>query len=135
MTSSDQARALLLRDVDSFDKLQALLLLAKEPAREWTVRELSQQLALDHALVVAALDALGDSGLVRAHASEPVTFRFEPGSPELAQAVEALVALHHQDCFWVMNVITRRAIDRLRGATAAYFSGMRSRKAIADDED
>ena len=70
MTSSDQARTLLLRHVDSFDKLQALLLLANAPGREWTAGELGQHLALDHELVIDALKALCQSGLVRAHASD-----------------------------------------------------------------
>lgn len=115
-------RQFLLDNVTTYDELEALLLLQRQPSVDWTSVAAAHTLALpvDHCEV--ALENLAARGLV-VLAGNPVAFRFAPASKELAEATEQLQHAYRNDRFAIVQLMTTNAMDRVRAAALDRLGG------------
>jgi hypothetical protein len=118
MEVHDQVWRLLLDKVDSFEKLEVLMLLSAKP-REWTVRAATEELRLPEPLVETAMLDLCAVSLLE---KEGQAFRYQPATPELAREAEALTRMYVEDRIRVLNVLSSAAFDRIRSSAATAFA-------------
>jgi hypothetical protein len=84
----EQARTLIAAtSVDSVISLEVLLLLYRQPEREWTDAEVAAELLISTSWRHARLADLARDGLLAEMGSPPHTYRYYPSSMELNAAV------------------------------------------------
>lgn len=103
--------------IKSVWSLELLLLLHRDPNRSWLGEELVRELRGSEDLVNESAGILHAAGLI---ALGEAGVRYGPRSPELAQMVEALVALHAQKPITVMRTIFSSPADKIRSFSDAF---------------
>jgi hypothetical protein len=91
---STAVRAFIDAYVESIDMLRVLLLLARQPQREWRVEDVAAEVKLKPDVARAQLNRLVDHGLAAAQPAGPVmTFRYAPRAVEFDEMVQELIGL------------------------------------------
>jgi len=108
-------------------QLEVLLLIAAQPQRAWTAKDLADLLRIDPAWVDSQLRAMAAGGLV-VQQPDPAAFRFEPRSAELSQAVDELAKTYADRRVTVIGLIFAKPLDKIRSFADAF----RIRKDKAD---
>jgi hypothetical protein len=116
----EPVRRLLLEQLDSIAQLEVLLLLHRTAPDEWDAAQLAQELRIDIAWASEQLDVLQRRGLLTASPSDPSRRRFEPGTPDLAKAVEALAACYADRRVSVVALLYSQSADRIRVFADAF---------------
>lgn len=110
--------------VPSVWALETLLLLRGDPDRAWPVDRLVAELRANATLVSDCVGGLERAGL--AH-GEDGAFRYAPASPMLRDLCDQLEATYRERPVAVVNTITRRRSDPLRGFADSFrFGGWKS---------
>jgi len=122
-----RVRQFIADHVDSVMQLEVLLLVAAGPQRAWTAKDLAELLRIDPAWVDTQLRAMAAGGLL-AQQADPATFRFEPRTADLAQAVDELAKTYADRRVTVIGLIFAKPIDKIRSFADAF----RIRKDKAD---
>lgn len=106
--------------VHSVEQIEVLLLLKKEPAREWTASEVSRALSSHpHSVETRMLD-LRARGLVKSREGEQeFRFRYAP-EPGLDVLVEQLARAYAERRTSVINLIFSKPIDSIRTLADAF---------------
>ena len=81
-TAFQDLRQFLFNNVATYDELEALLLLQRQPELDWAVEAAARALGLPVDQCEAALESLAARGLLVLGAN-PVTFRYAPASKDL----------------------------------------------------
>jgi len=108
------ARGLLEGPVDSFEKLEIVLFLARTPAEPLDVATLVRRTALPHRTIRDAIQDLARAEVVVAVAD--LGWRVHPHGP-WSDAVLAVVDLHNRDRRRLRELMADVALDRLRGGS------------------
>jgi len=106
---TEAARRLLSAVIDSFEKLEIVVHVQRAGYRVPTAAELAKAIPLPLDEVEACLPVLRAHGVL------------DPQGPWRAD-VDALVRLYDEDRIEVMNLMTRRALDRVRKEAARVFA-------------
>ncbi len=106
--------------IDSIEKLEVLLLLRARAEREWTARDVSQELRITEASAVARLEDLAARRLLAVKASSPPSYKFSPASPEDEQDVSALQETYSTRRVSVISFIFSKPLDKVRGFADAF---------------
>jgi hypothetical protein len=122
-----RVRQLIIDHIDSVMQLEVLLLIAAQPQRAWSAKDLADLLRIDPAWVDSQLRAMAAGGLV-AQQPDPAAFRFEPRSAELSQAVDELAKTYADRRVTVIGLIFAKPLDKIRSFADAF----RIRKDKAD---
>ena len=122
-----RVRQFIIDHIDSVMQLEVLLLIASEPGRAWTVKDLAELLRIDPTWVDSQLRAMAARGLV-AQQPDSAAFRFEPRSAELSQALDELAKTYADRRVTVIGLIFAKPIDKIRSFADAF----RIRKDKAD---
>jgi DNA-binding HxlR family transcriptional regulator len=112
-------RQFIADHIDSVMQLEVLLLLAAERQRAWTANDLAELLRIDPTWVDAQLRAMAAAGLV-AQQADPAAFRFDPRTPELAQAVDELAKTYADRRVTVIGLIFAKPMDKIRSFADAF---------------
>lgn len=115
-----RVRAIIAEQIDSVMQLEVLLLLADNPAREWDPAEVAQQFRIDLEWVDSQLRGLAARGLVQIIDGPPVRFRYQPRTPELAQAVAELGQAYANRRVTVIGMIFSKPVDKIRSFADAF---------------
>jgi predicted ArsR family transcriptional regulator len=112
--------AAFLRDcISSYEEVETLLLLARSPARSWSVDEIARSLNVTVDAARAALARLVDVGdLIETVVTSPPRYRYEPGRDALRTAVNELDHAFVEQRLAVVQVMNQNALDRVRGSAA-----------------
>lgn len=114
--------SLLEESVLSIEELELLLLL-RAGGDAPTVSRLADTLTIPEIVAEKALTSLERSGFLT---STPVgkqrAYKFAPHTPQLAAAVEALVAYYQENRMQVILTISNNAIERMRYGVLRRFS-------------
>jgi hypothetical protein len=116
----EDARRLVAQRIRSTTELELLLLVHQLPEQGWTDRDVAQALRDDADHAARILFDLMARGLLRLVKSAPLTYRYGPSSPEIARAVEAVVAAHAAAPDAVRALIRRPASASLRQFADAF---------------
>jgi hypothetical protein len=112
-------RQFIIDHIDSVMQLEMLLLIAAQPQRAWTAKDLAELLRIDPAWVDSQLRAMAAGGLVTEQA-DPPAFRFEPRSADLSQAVDELARTYADRRVTVIGLIFAKPIDKIRSFADAF---------------
>jgi hypothetical protein len=115
----EQVRRLLTVVVDSFEKIELLVLSWRQPDVAWTARLAAERLRLPQDDVQAAITELTTAELL---APADGGYRFAPVSAANRLAADILCHLYEDDRVLVLNVMTGLALERIRGAAATAFA-------------
>jgi hypothetical protein len=102
--------------------LETLILLRNGPERDWTIDQIVAELRANPALVGDCVASLQRAGLVQERAG--IT-RYAPASPGLAVLVDALQDAYRQRPVSLVNLITTRRPDPLKGFADSFRLGGR----------
>lgn len=102
--------------------LETLILLKSGPERDWTMDQLVAELRANPALVGDCVDGLQRAGLVQERQG---TARYAPASPGLAILSDALQDAYRERPVSLVNLITTRRPDPLKGFADSFRLGGR----------
>lgn len=116
-------RRFLFENVTTYDELEALLLIQRQPNTHWAASAASQALGLPEDRCEAALENLAAHPLL-VLIGNPLAFRYAPASKELAEAAEALQKTYRVDRFAIVQLMTDNAMDRVKTAALERLAGV-----------
>lgn len=118
MVTEETVLAFVRHSLRSAWALEMLLLLQRNPAKEWSANALVRELRGSANLVSDSLAMLSRAGLIAA--SESSEYRYHPQSAELAELVTALVTLHAAKPIAVLKTIYTSPDDKIRSFSDAF---------------
>jgi hypothetical protein len=118
----DDVRALLVERIHSFEQLEALLLLRREPRQSWDAHSVSVALKMTVEASIEALDQLRASRLVAEQPGPQRQFRYSPGERALDVTVGRLVVVYDEARLEIIRLMNRNAVDRLRSSAIRTFA-------------
>jgi hypothetical protein len=121
MHLSEVLQQFIVRHINSVDQLEMLLLMEKDPSREWSAEEIARVLFTEPQSISLRLDELAQAGLVAAKpTSEGMRYRYAPNTPELERTVAELAAAYPSYRVAIINLIFSKPIDRIRTFADAF---------------
>jgi hypothetical protein len=118
----EPVRRLLRERVESYEHLEALLLLFREPGRDLSVDHVGQRLGIEAPAAAAALRHLEGCELLVRAGGDPPAWRFRATSAALAADVAALAQAHETARVAVMEQMSANAIERMRTSALRSFA-------------
>jgi hypothetical protein len=116
-------REFLLRNIESYEQLEVLLLLCRERAPAWTPEAVGEKVRLSTLVAMKALDDLTRLKLIdRLEVGRVTSYRFRPASSRTGATVEALLAAYDQTPLAIIHLMNTNALDRVRSAAARSFA-------------
>ncbi|MEP7247010.1 MAG: hypothetical protein ABI885_25460 [Gammaproteobacteria bacterium] len=113
---------LLREHVMSFEQLEIILLLHRQPRQGWSATEISEDRRIPLELVADALTGLETSKLIRRIGNAGERVQLSPAEPATADAVRALALAYQDQHASVMSSMSMNAIERIRSRTLRAFS-------------
>jgi DNA-binding IclR family transcriptional regulator len=117
----ESVRLFLREHMTTFERLEVLLYLRKHAADEHSAKSVGDGLGVPPELTSDALLGLTASGLI-ARANAQGTFRFEPATPELANAAAGLATAYQEQSAAVLSAMSMYAIERIRSGPMRAFA-------------
>lgn len=108
----------LLRHIDSIAQLEGLLLLHKDPDKEWTAKALAHGLFIDESQASAIILRLFEQGFITETENE--FYCYQPKSPELADMVNQLADLYRRYLVPITNLIHTKSQSRVQEFANAF---------------
>ncbi len=105
--------------IDSIEKLEVLLLLRAHAEREWTARDVSQELRIAEPSAIARLADLASRRLVM-QTGNGGGYRYGPASAEDAQDIADLQATYSTRRVSVISFIFSKPLEKVRGFADAF---------------
>lgn len=109
----------IVKHINSVEQLEILLLLQGSPAREWSARDVAQELRSDTHSVAARLADLHARGFLRCQEASAPGYGFNPDGQQ-AQLVAKLASVYAQRRMAVINLIFSKPIDKIRVFADAF---------------
>lgn len=120
---AQEVRALLRERIESFEHLEALLLLHKHRDRPWAPQDVAERLNIQTPEVEAVLHHLRRNSLVDVRSEgEAALFIYRPEDPDLSNAVERLSRDYEDSRVEIMRLMSKNTIERLRTQTLRLFA-------------
>ncbi len=124
---------LLARHIHTFEQLEVLRLLVRDPSRGWDARAVSGDLLIPEEASADALDHLSATGLVTRSADGPAPqFRYSPGNRALDRAAARLTEAYDLSPLEIVRVLAANAVERVRSAAVSAFADV---KRTPDDHE
>lgn len=118
-------RAFLAQHVDSIEQLEILLLLHQHPDMEWTAEETAARLHGNRESAARRLARLCDDRLLTGRAHSAPSYRYDPASVEMRDAVTRLAETYRERRVAVITLIASRPMDNVRAFSEAFRLGRR----------
>jgi hypothetical protein len=115
----DPVRQLLVEHVDSFEKLELLVLCGTRPDTGWTASSAAAELRLPVAVVEPALDELVASGIL---VREGTDHRLCGPGDAVGGPARALCRLYRDDRVVILNLLATQALQRIKSSAARTFA-------------
>jgi hypothetical protein len=120
---SDAVQELVREHVNSFEKLEILLLMRQNPLTRWTFETISTRFNLPSSVVDTALKELVASDLLEAVGSGiDRVFRYAPRSQQLSDAVDELASSHQIDRLALTRFLATSSMQRMRSSLVKAFA-------------
>lgn len=117
---SDQLRRFLRDHISSYEELEVLLLLAREPVRPRSAIQVAESLNVSIEVSEVALSALFATGklLQRESRDDVQVYKYAPQDAELRRLVSELDSFYAEQRLAIIRVMSANAFERVRGAAA-----------------
>ena len=115
---NDQLRAFLREHVSSYEELEALLLLVRQPGQAFSDSEVAAALNVGTDAITPALERLASpEGLLSVtERAGRVYYQFAPRTGQLAELSRELLQLHAEQRLTLVQMMSANALERVRGA-------------------
>jgi hypothetical protein len=117
---SPDVRRFVAESIESAEQLEILLLLQREPERQWAVGEVSQAVYTVPASAIMRLEALVAGGFASTTGGSDPRYQFEPRTEELRRQVDALAAAYAKDRVALIKLIFAKPPDPLQSFADAF---------------
>jgi hypothetical protein len=107
--------------VETYEQLEVLLVIAREPERAWPEQEVRAMIAAPSRDADAAVKGLAASGVL-ADVSTDTTVRLQAASSH-RDHLRLLLEAYRTNALGLMNQLTANAIERVRTSALRAFSG------------
>lgn len=106
--------------VESIDLLRVLLLLAREPNRDWRVHEVAAATILSTEKVLAQLQRLNANGMITVAGDPPETYRYAPRAVEFDEMVQELIYLDDRRPVTLIRLVYARKSSSAQAFADAF---------------
>jgi len=113
-------REFISENIDSIAELEALILLFRDPDREWGVSALAERLYARREQTEKAIAKLCQLGLSAANGGAPETFRYQPATPELQELVGDIAETYSKYLIPVTNLIHSKPESKVQQFADAF---------------
>lgn len=111
---------LISEHIRSIAQLELLVMLRREPDKQWTVEEVAKTLYTAVSMTEPLLESLRAGGFLIASTSPHLQYRYAPKTPELEQAVADLDRLYQERRVTIINLIYSAPTEKLRNFADAF---------------
>lgn len=110
----------ILKRIDSVAHLEGLLLIRREPTHSWTDEALAKRLYINSNQAAAILSRLWTDGFVISRSTKPLTYTYQPRTPELEQMVDLVADVYARYLVPVTNLIHAKPKSRVQEFADAF---------------
>jgi len=114
---SHTVKTLIAERIDSIPELEALLLVRDDRARDWSPAEAGMRLYVSTLVAAHILSTLREREFL---AEREARYRYEPVSPELADAVDQLAAAYARHLVAVTEIVHSKPSRDVRDFANAF---------------
>ena len=118
--ASPEVQRFVAEHIDSAEKLEILLLLHRNPDKQWTALDVSQAIYTVPASAIMRLEALVADGFIASSGGADPRYTYSPRSEQLQQQVDSLAAEYQADRVSVIKLIFARPPDPLQSFADAF---------------
>lgn len=115
----DDVAHFVLEKIDSVAQLEALLLLRRDPEKEWSAAALAARLYISEEQTKELLEGLRAQGFVAAQSNSSVC-RYQPVTTELHQMLDRLAEIYAKQLVPVTNLIHSKPRPRIQEFADAF---------------
>ena len=115
----DDIGRFVLEKIDSVAQLEGVLLLRRDPQRQWSAAELAARLYISEAQTAELLMGLSAQGLVAA-GRQPAMYSYQPGTPELGEMLDRLAEVYSKQLVAITNLIHSKQKPRVQAFADAF---------------
>lgn len=115
-----QVEQFVVRNIDTSEQIEVLLLLHSSPERTWNVDAIYQRILTSRESVAHQLDLLCAQGLAEVRGGEPKVFAYRPLSPELDADVKGLAAAYRLAPHRIIQLIYSKPPNAIRSFADAF---------------
>jgi hypothetical protein len=116
----DSVTRLIAVHIRTLEQLEILLLLAGQPTQRWNVDGVYNVVRSSRSSVAERLEELRTQGLIAFADAEKRDFRFQPQSPEIADAVKLLAECYRERRVKIVEMIYSPPAEPLKGFADAF---------------
>jgi hypothetical protein len=116
----DETRRFIVEYIDSVPALEALLLMRRNPEREWTVATLATELYSEPRRIGPILAELFGRGLCRSREEGETRYSALPPTSALARSLDQLADVYAHHLVAVANLIHSKPRPSVRGFSDAF---------------
>jgi hypothetical protein len=113
-------RAFIDAYIESIDYLRILLVLARDPQREWTSTQVAHAVKQDLTATAAILERMCATGLAARPEGAADTFRYSPRAAEFHQMVQELIALDERRPVTLIRMVYARGSSTAQAFADAF---------------
>jgi hypothetical protein len=117
---SPEVARFIAEHIDSAEQLEILLLLQRDPDKQWTALDVSQAIYTVPASATMRLESLVAGGFVVSTGGADPRYRYSPGTEQLRAQVEMLAAAYRADRVSVIKLIFSRPPDPVQSFADAF---------------
>lgn len=117
---SEEARAFIDRYIDSLEKLEVLMLLARSPERAFSAGEVASTLQIGLAAADRNLGQLTGRSLLEAKLGKDLFYTYAPRLPHLEKGARALEREYRQNRLAVLKLVAGHRPGSLRDFAEAF---------------
>lgn len=117
---SEEVRRFISEYIDSVELLEVLLLLRRDPKREWSADAVSREIRSNPTSVMTRLNNLHSRGLLLMSETPTPLYRYQPKTDELDLAIKGLAQAYTERQARVIDLIFSKPIDMLRHFSDAF---------------
>jgi hypothetical protein len=130
----EKVRLFLREEIQTYEQLEALLLLHRDRDRTWSIDAAGAELNISSAALTTALDHLCRRGLLRQMgAGSRSFFQYGPMSPNADEAVQLLARTHKGSRLEIIKLMSANAIERVRTSAIRTFADAFVRRRKQED--
>ena len=111
---------LIARHLDSMAQVEVLLYLHRGAEQRWQAYQVAQELRIETLAAAAHLETLAANRLAGSDGAAPPSYRYEPATPALGQAVENLRVAYNTRPVTLVNALYARPPRAIRSFAEAF---------------
>jgi len=116
----DDVKQFIFDKIDSVAELEGLLLLCRNPEIGWDSKTLAGRLYATEQQAEDVLAHLYSQNFLAVNKGSPITYRYQPGSPKLAETVDRVAEIYSKYLVPVTNLIHSKPQTKVQQFADAF---------------